>query len=57
MSVYNPLGERVAPQVDRFMGAGRHEVEFNASALPAGVYIARLNAEGRTSSIKMLLVK
>ncbi|HLB00902.1 MAG TPA: T9SS type A sorting domain-containing protein [Bacteroidota bacterium] len=57
LSVYNPLGERVAPQVDRFMGAGRHEVEFNASALPAGVYIARLNAEGRTSSIKMLLVK
>ena len=39
------------------LGAGEYRVTFDASSLPSGVYLARLEAGPRTETRKMLLLK
>jgi hypothetical protein len=39
------------------MDAGRHRVQFDAGNLPGGLYTARLSAQGRSQTRKMLLMK
>ncbi|MBN2201595.1 glycoside hydrolase family 9 protein [bacterium] len=36
---------------------GRHEIRFNASDLPSGVYFIRLQAGGRSTASRMLVLK
>lgn len=57
LSVYNVLGQEVAVLVDGAQPAGEHTALLDGSALASGVYIARLEAEGRASELKLLLVK
>jgi hypothetical protein len=38
------------------MTAGRHEIQFYASALPSGVYFYRLNVDGKFSATKKLVL-
>jgi hypothetical protein len=63
LEVYNILGAKVITLVDRQMvDAGYHEVKFEASSLPSGLYFYRLNATGEkgarfTEARKMVLVK
>ena len=44
VSVYDAMGRRVRVLVDAQQSAGRHEVVFDASGLPSGVYFYRLEA-------------
>jgi hypothetical protein len=44
LKVYDILGNEIATLVDDFKPAGRYEVEFNAAALPSGVYFYQLKA-------------
>jgi hypothetical protein len=47
MKIYNLLGQEVATLLDhQMMDYGVQEVEFDASALPSGVYFYRLIANG-----------
>jgi hypothetical protein len=39
------------------MPAGQHEAVFDASGLPTGVYLYRLQANGFAQTRRMLLVK
>ncbi len=57
LEVYNTLGQRIFTLVDDIVEAGYHEVPFNASHLPSGVYIYRLQAGGFVESRKLLLLK
>jgi hypothetical protein len=57
LDVYNAIGERVATLLDEHRGAGWHTVSFDASSLPSGVYLYRINAGQFTSVRKMLLTK
>jgi len=57
LSVFNSLGQRVAVLADGPAAAGRHEALFDAGALASGIYICRLEAEGRLLQRKMVLVK
>lgn len=57
LRVYNLLGEEVAELVGGDTAAGVHEIEFNASSLPSGVYLYRLAAGGLRSYRFMLLAK
>jgi hypothetical protein len=57
LEVYNSLGQRVATLAQGWWEAGRHELAFDASALASGLYIARLESEGRVQQQKLLLVR
>lgn len=55
--VYDVLGRRVATLLDRRLPAGTHEAHFAPDDLPAGIYIARLEARGRTQQQLMTRVR
>jgi hypothetical protein len=57
LKVYDVIGKEVATLVNAHRAAGTYNVEFNASGLPSGIYIYRLNANNFTESKKMLLMK
>ncbi len=55
--VYDTLGREVATLVDGVAGAGRFNVTFDASALPAGIYYYRMRSGAHEEVRKMNLVK
>jgi len=55
--VYNLMGQRVFTLVDEIMNAGEHKVLFDASDLPSGVYLCRMNSGSFARTQKMILVK
>jgi hypothetical protein len=57
ISVYNLLGQEVSSLVNGFMEAGNHQVSFNASDLPSGTYIYKIETSQFTQARKMLLTK
>ncbi|MBI3193955.1 MAG: T9SS type A sorting domain-containing protein, partial [Ignavibacteriae bacterium] len=57
LKVYNLLGEEVATLVDEIQVSGFKFEEWNASALPSGVYVCRMTAGSFTTTIKLLLMR
>jgi hypothetical protein len=55
--VYNSKGQEVRVLANQSYNAGYHEVTFDASDLPSGIYFYRMNAGDYTAVRKMLLVK
>jgi hypothetical protein len=51
------LGRVVAVLVDEPLAPGRHQVRFDASGLPSGVYFARLTMAGGSATRKALLLR
>ena len=57
VEVFNLIGQRVALLVDQPMAAGRHEVSWQASDQPSGIYLVRMRA-GKIQKIqRVTLVK
>jgi hypothetical protein len=57
LNVYNLMGQEVATLVRGNMAAGVHTVEFDASALPSGMYLYKLTAGSFSATRKMMLMK
>lgn len=57
LKVFNMLGQEVAVLVNESQFAGLHEVRWNASNYPSGVYFYRINAGDFTETKKMILTK
>ena len=57
LKVYNLLGREVATLVNENKEAGNYSVNFNASKLPSGVYVYKLQAGSFTQTRKMTLIK
>jgi len=57
LRVYDTAGREVATLVDGWREAGAHEVTFDGSALPSGIYLAKLEAGGVIQTQKLVLVK
>lgn len=62
IDVFNVIGEKIATLLNEKVEVGKHTIKFDASSLPTGNYIYRLNAvteDGKffTSTKKMLLIK
>lgn len=62
IKIFNMLGEELKILTNRKMDAGKHEINFNASSLPSGNYIASLQASGTSGNIfhktiKLTLIK
>lgn len=57
LAVYDLLGRRVALLADRSYSAGTHTVRLDGTALPAGIYLVRLTADGAAQSIRLTLLR
>ncbi|MBL0059991.1 MAG: T9SS type A sorting domain-containing protein [bacterium] len=58
LKVYNVLGEAVATLVNgEALSAGAHTYAFDGASLASGVYMYRLEANGVSSTRKMMLMK
>jgi hypothetical protein len=51
------LGQTVAVLVQQEQPAGYHEVRFDASTIPSGMYLYRIQAGTYVAARKFLLVK
>jgi hypothetical protein len=57
ISVYNVTGQQVAELVNASYPAGSHQITWDASGLPAGVYIVALDAGRFHTAQKVTLLK
>ena len=57
LAVYDVLGRRVATLADGPMASGDHEATFDASELPSGVYLVRLDAGARHATQRVMHVR
>jgi flagellar hook assembly protein FlgD len=57
IKVYDILGREVETLVNEIRTAGTHKVEFNASHLPSGVYLYKIETSQGMLTKKMLLLK
>jgi hypothetical protein len=56
-AIYDILGREVSVLVSKKQTAGEHEIEWDASNYPSGVYFYKLTAGDFTQTKKMLLVR
>jgi len=57
MGIYDLGGRLVATLVNGWRDAGTHEVTFDGSGLPSGIYLYRLSASDFRTCGKMMLMK
>ena len=57
LSVHDVLGREIAVLVDGVVGAGQHDVTFEAGDLPSGTYMARLAGDLGVQTRTMVLLK
>ena len=57
LKVFDLLGREVITLVDGELPAGAHTVNWNATNLPSGLYLCRMEASGFTQTRKLLLLK
>jgi hypothetical protein len=57
LKVYDFMGKEIRTIVDAKMDPGEHQVTFDATGLPAGVYFYRLEGRGESVTKKLLLIK
>jgi hypothetical protein len=57
LSIYNLLGQKVATLVSERQLSGNYSVEWDASAIPSGVYLYRLKAGSFTATKKLVLLR
>lgn len=57
LKVYDAVGREVATLVDGPVAAGEHEVRWDPSAQPAGVYFCRMQVNGLSQAIRIVRVE
>ncbi|HEX7069415.1 MAG TPA: T9SS type A sorting domain-containing protein, partial [Rhodothermales bacterium] len=57
LSVFDVTGRLVDTLVDGWQPDGSRVVDWSASALPSGVYFARLTAGNQVQNIRMVLLR
>jgi hypothetical protein len=57
LEVFNVLGQKVTTLANGRMDAGTHEIQFDATSQPSGIFFYRLTYDGGSETKKMILVK
>jgi PKD repeat protein len=57
LTVYDARGRQVAVLADGSFAAGLHEIMFDGTDQPSGVYFYRLQADGAEQTAKMIMLK
>lgn len=56
LTVHDVLGRQVATLVDEALGVGRHEIGFDGSTLPSGIYLVRMEAGSFGAAQRITLI-
>jgi len=57
VAVYDVVGRQIEVLADGVMSEGYHTLRFDASTLPSGIYLLRLDARGESMTHKLMLLK
>ncbi len=57
LHIFNLKGEKTVALIDEHKTAGVHKVSWDASGLPSGMYLCRLEAHGEVQIRKMILLR
>lgn len=57
LALYDIMGRKIAVIVDERRSAGLHWIDFDAGALPSGIYFCRLTGSGIVMDHKMFLIR
>ena len=57
LNIYNLKGEKIRTLIDSDQNPGIHEIGFNASNHPSGIYLYRLQAGKHSNTKKMTIIK
>ena len=57
LKVYNLTGNLITTLVDSDLPAGDHQITFDGTDLPSGLYIAQVTTTNATSATRMILLK
>ena len=57
LRIFNVLGQEVATLLSGDLVAGVHDVKWDATGMPSGLYLYRLEAEGYSATKRMVLLK
>lgn len=57
LKIYNILGNEILTLLGEFKNAGSHTINFDAGALPSGIYIYKIQAGEYEAAKKMILTK
>lgn len=57
LTVYNILGKVVKKLANKYFNAGSHNIDWDGSDFPSGVYFYKLETDGFVKSRKMILLK
>ena len=57
IDIFNSIGEKVNTLLNEEREPGNYSIDFNASGLPSGIYVYRINAGSYISVKKMVLMK
>jgi len=57
LAIYDVLGNEIGVLKDEILSPGKYSVNFNASALPSGVYFYRLTSRSQIAIKKLTLLK
>jgi len=57
LKLYDALGSEVERLVNEFKSIGSYNAIFNASHLPSGVYIYKIQSGGFSASKKLVIMK
>jgi flagellar hook assembly protein FlgD len=55
--IYDITGRRIAKLIDDTLSPGEHEVMWNASDVPSGIYFYKIETDNFVDSKKMMLIK
>jgi len=57
IELYNLLGQKVDTILENFLNSGYYVVDYDASSLPSGIYLYRLEGDGFSEIKRMILLK
>lgn len=57
LDIYNIIGQKIASLINEFQVAGKHNVNWNASEFPSGIYLCKLSSGDYSTDMKMTLLK
>lgn len=57
VEVLDIMGKKIRTLVSETKRSGNHEVQFDGSTLPSGTYLYRINTNGKTATMKMVIAR